>query len=318
MSLDQLWQTYHSQGYNATKAIPVSSAIESFYLSVLAFGEGQIDQAAEYARKAGDREPDNPVFAQALIYLKRVLKEGKQGVYSSAEAFTAFIHGGGNVPLYQETSAALRRVYQEYSKLSVLDIGAGDGRALLPALTGTIHRLDLLEPSETMLNTLCAILDDRGIHYHATCGTLQEFTTTSTGNWDIIEASYSLQSIPPKERPSMFRWIREHGKRLLLVEFDIPAFADMYAPDRVEYVVERYKNGLAEYVHEGEIVAQGFLMPVMFGYFDFTADRTNYEQPLQKWCDELNEAGFTTIESPLIYPYWWASAYLIDACYSSS
>jgi len=64
-----------------------------------------------------------------------------------------------------------------------------------------------------------------------------------------------------------------------MVEFDVPDFADMYAPERVAYIVERYQQGLAEYPAD-EVVAQGFLMPVMFGYFDRTARGQTMSKPL--------------------------------------
>jgi hypothetical protein len=70
---------------------------------------------------------------------------------------------------------------------------------------------------------------------------------------------------------------------------------------------------LAEYAGDGGLVAHGFLMPVLFGYFDQTAARTNYEQPIGAWVDQLRAAGFANIDTEPLYPYWWASAYLIDA-----
>jgi hypothetical protein len=72
---------------------------------------------------------------------------------------------------------------------------------------------------------------------------------------------------------------------------------------------------LAEYEEaaDGEAVRQGFLMPVFFGGFDTSAARTNWEMPIDNWCELLKDAGFTKVETKLIYPYWWAKAYLIDA-----
>jgi len=67
-------------------------------------------------------------------------------------------------------------------------------------------------------------------------------------------------------------------------------------------------------VQERDLVAQGFLMPVMFGYFDPTAARTNYEQPLQAWVVQLQAAGFCQVSPRLLCPCWWAPAYLLDAC----
>jgi hypothetical protein len=87
----------------------------------------------------------------------------------------------------------------------------------------------------------------------------------------------------------------------------------MYAPERAEYVVAHYEQGLAEYAGDGGLVAQSFLMPVLFGYFDQTAARTNYEQPIAEWVSQLRTAGFANTTTEPIYDYWWAPAYLIDA-----
>jgi hypothetical protein len=81
----------------------------------------------------------------------------------------------------------------------------------------------------------------------------------------------------------------------------------------VQYVVERCSRGLAEYGEDRELVSQGFLMPMLFGSFDRTAARTNYEQPIESWADDLRTAGFTDVVAERLYRYWWADAYLVDA-----
>ncbi|MDP3395336.1 MAG: hypothetical protein Q8S57_01515 [Methanoregula sp.] len=155
------------------------------------------------------------------------------------------------------------------------------------------------------------VLVKRQTPYHAHHATIQHFIATHDEQWDLIQATWSLQSIPPAERPAVFRWARQHGQRLLIAEFEVPAFIDFYAPERMEYIVGRYENGLAEY--EGDLVSQGFLIPVLFGYFDRTAARTNWEGPIKGWVDDLRAAGFTLIQTRLLSHYWWADSYLIDA-----
>ena len=54
-------------------------------------------------------------------------------------------------------------------------------------------------------------------------------------------------------------------------------------------------------------------MPVMFGYFDQTVARANYEQPIDAWMEELRQAGFTQVDKRPLFNYWWAPAYLVDA-----
>jgi hypothetical protein len=236
----------------------------------------------------------------------------------SPQAFSAFIRGGGNVPLYAATSAALRQVYVRSGARSLLDIGVGDGLALLPALTESIAHVGLVEPSAAMLDLTSAQLQERGVPFHAFRGTLQAFAARSDEHWDIVQATFSLQSLLPEERAPMLAWLRAHGRRLLIAEFDAPEFADMYAPDRVHYVADHFEQGLAEYQADGGLVAQGFLMPVMFGYFDRSAARTNYEQPIAAWAEQLRAAGFADVATTGLYRYWWAPAYLIEASYEAT
>ena len=54
-------------------------------------------------------------------------------------------------------------------------------------------------------------------------------------------------------------WLRAHCRRLLIAEFDVPDFAEQFAPARATYVSERFAQGVAEYADDGGLVAQGFL-----------------------------------------------------------
>lgn len=314
MALETLWELFCDGGYDAVRTGPATTGIAHFYRAVLAFGHDDFEGAAEAARAAAEQEPGSAVFLQAAIYLARVVEQGKAGVYVDGEAFAAFIRGGGNIGLYMAASEALNTVYQQYETLSLLDIGVGDGLALLPAMTGNIHRLSLIEPSEAMLAHTTAELARWGVRYEAYPTTLQAFMQTgSDSTWDVIQATWSLQSIPPAERPAIFGWLRSHGRRVVIAEFDVPLFDELYHPDRVRHVMARYEQGLAEYADDGGLVAQGFLMPVMFGYFDRSADRTNWEGPIEDWVDGLRAAGFGDVRTRALYPYWWADAVLIDA-----
>lgn len=314
MPLQNLWETFRAQGYPGVRTAAPADALDHFYLALLAFGADDFAGGAAFAHRAADLEPDDLVFAEAAVYLDRVSQHGKAGVYVDGEAFAAFIRGGGNVGLYAAASDALRRVYIDYESLRLFDVGVGDGMALLPALTDNIARLDVLEPSTAMLSRTTAALDARGISYHAVNTTLQDYIADGTDQtWDITQATWSLQSLPPADRPDVLRWLRAHTDRLLVAEFDVPDFAENYAPERVRYVVERYRGGLAEYVGDSGQVAQGFLMPVLFGYFDHTAARTNWEGPIAAWVETLRAAGFETVRAHQLFAYFWADAYLIDA-----
>jgi hypothetical protein len=312
MPLHTLWDIYRAQGYAGIRRTTPHDALDHFYLALLAFGADDFAAASVHAHRAAALEPDHLVFRASAVYLDRVVERGKAGVYVDGEAFAAFVRGGGNVGLYATASAALRAIYAEYRTLRLLDIGVGDGMALLPALPAHVTRLDLLEPSAAMLAKTTAALDTRGVAYHAHNVTLQDFIATETAQtWDIIQATWSLQSIPPAERP--FRWLREHTDRLLITEFDVPDFSENYAPERVQYVVDTYARGLSEYTGDGGRVAQGFLMPVLFGYFDCAAARPNWEEPIAGWAADLRAAGFETVQTRKLSAYFWADAYLIDA-----
>lgn len=316
MPLETIWQRYVAGGYATVRDATPAGADECFYLALIAFAEGEPDRAARWAIIAAERRPQSRVYTQAAAYMARVVGAGTARVYDDGTAFVAFIRGGGNVGLYAAVSTALRAIYDEHESLRLLDIGVGDGLALLPALTPAVTRLDLVEPSAALLSATRAALDARGIAHQAHPLTLGEFMTSAEGQrgqWDVIQATWSLQSIPPDERPAAFRWLRAHGARAVIAEFDVPQFAAPLSPERVRYFVARYERGLAEYDGDGGLVAQGFLLPVFFGAFDRTAARTNWEGPIQDWHDDLCAAGFAQVTARPLYPYFWADAVLLDA-----
>lgn len=289
----------------------MTSPAGHFTLAVNAFADGDLNVALAHIRAAAG-DPANPVYAASITYLENRLNHGAANAYASPEGFQAFVRGGGNIPLYENTSAALGSVYREYMAFHLLDIGTGDGLALIPALETTIDRLDVVEPSAALLENLERQLREMELPYRAFQGTLQDFAAQTGEHWDVAQATYSLQSLPFDERPAMLRWLREHTDRLLLVEFDAPDFRNPLAPERIQHVLARNQLGLAEYAGNDTVI-QGFLMPVMWGYFDRSAGRLNYEQPAAAWSQQLGEVGFATVTTRLIYPYWWADAYLLDA-----
>lgn len=317
MDFDVIGRSFERAGYDAVRTIDVQDARAWFYLAVLAFGHDDFAGAAEFAHRAADADTTSLLYREAAAYLVRVARDGKQSVYVTGEGFGAFIRGGGNVPLYRNTSAALHAVYGEYAEATLLDIGVGDGLALLAALNDSIRSVTLVEPSAAMLESTVRALAARGVAVEAVNGTLQEFVRGERGRWRVAEATYSMQSIPPAERPQLLRWLRMHCDRLLVAEFDPPAYTTTYAPEWVSHVMRRYEVGLAEYAADGGLVAQGFLMPVFFGYFDRSVARTNYENPIDDWVQAFRDAGFTEVVKRPIYDYWWATAWLVDGRSSS-
>ncbi|KAB8143754.1 class I SAM-dependent methyltransferase [Chloroflexia bacterium SDU3-3] len=313
MEIEQVWQVYAAQGYPALRLIAPSTASAQLYYALIAFAHDDIAAAQQAAQAAAASQPDSRVFAEAAIYLGRVAQQGRQQVYVDGGAFTAFITSGGNVPLYVETSRLLRQIYEQHDQLRLLDVGAGNGHALIPALVPQVAHVGVVEPSAALSAELGAKLEQRGVAHTIYPSTLQDFARQHGQRWDLIQATYSLQSIPPAERGPMLRWLRQHTDRLLIAEFDAPAVRNFFEPSYVRYVLERYEQGLAEYASDHGLVSQGFLMPVMFGYFDRSALRTNYEQPIAAWADDLRAAGFGAIDAHAIYPYWWGAATLLDA-----
>jgi len=314
--LSRVWRHYRDGGLDAAARAETSSAESDLYLAMLAFADERHAEAAAFARRAARAEPEALLPRAAVTYLDRVAREGKPNVYVSAEGFSAFIRGGGNVPLYRETSAALVRHYPR-TPFELLDIGVGDGMALLPALTPAVQRVTLVEPAASLLARTTDQLTARGVAFDAFAGGLREFAAeprTSARRWDVAQATFSLQSLAPADRPSLLGWLRSRCEVLLMVEFDPPRMDEPLRPETVRHVLARYREGLAEYAGvEFDTVAQGFLMPVMFGYADRGVDRTNFEQPIAHWEQLLREAGFARVEREPLHPYWWAPTCLLVA-----
>ncbi|SEL59616.1 hypothetical protein SAMN05444354_10748 [Stigmatella aurantiaca] len=311
-----IWDQYRAEGLEAAaRAAPATP--ESFlYLALLAFADERYREATAFAEDAARAAPHALLPRSAATYLARVAREGKRDVYVSAEGFAAFIRGGGNVPLYEQTSAALSRHYPGAS-FELLDIGVGDGRALLPALTPAVRRVTLVEPAVPLLERTTEALATRGVVFEAFAGGLQAFVAqphVQPRRWEVAQATFSLQSLAPAERPALLGWLRAHCDALLIAEFDPPSMDEPLKPETVRHVLGRYQEGLAEYTGaDFETVAQGFLMPVLFGYVDRSVTRTNFELPLAQWEALLREAGFTRVDRHRMYAYWWAPAWLLVA-----
>jgi len=269
------------------------------------------------ARAAAGRASDagDPVARAAVEYLEGVIARGSRPTYEHAEAFSAFIRGGGNQRLYRAVNEALRAIYRELPpSFRLADAGVGDGLAVLPAIDGLDAAVTVIEPVRELLAVTTAGLDRMGVRYEAFAMTIEEFIRSHADRrFDLIQATFSLQSLPRETRRSVLAWMQHASPRLAIVEFDVPRFANLLDPAHVAHVVERYRSGLAEYRDDGGLVAQGFLMPVMFGYFTTSQARTNYEQPMTDWVTDLRDAGFTEVATKAIADYWWAPAFLADA-----
>lgn len=314
--VDQLWNAYREHGNLSRLEPDCRDGRDWLYLAVLAFAEGEGERAARYAATAAARPGTSPVPSAAAEYLNRERKQGRQQIYSQPEAFAAFIRGGGNVALYQRLSSELAQRYRQQRPKTLLDIGVGDGLALLPALTADVGHVDLLEPSVPMLSATAATLTERGIPHRAANATVEQLadgvgTWPADTRWELAQATFALHNIDRPRRREVLSWLRDHTDRLLIAEFDV-APGRSCEPEWFDYVVTRYEAGLAEYDGDGGLVAQGFLMPIMFGFFDPAT--VHHEQSLADWREDLTGAGFTRQRQPqLLHDYWWAPGYLLDA-----
>ena len=290
------------------------SADSHFTKAVHAYHQQDFDSALQLTEKASAAQPESLFYQQAELFLQDVVQKKSSDVYASPEGFEAFIRGGGNIPLYTNTSAQLNQIYTEDKPSTVLDIGVGDGHALLPALSPAIERLDCVEPSAAMLTSLGQKLEAHSLESHLHPMTWQAFRDSLSADqrWQMIQMTFSAHTFLPEDRSELFGWCAEKGTQLVIVEFDVPVFGDMLSAEVIGYYVEKYELGLAEY-RDQEIVMQRFLMPVFFGNFAHDSQRLTFEQPAANWQAEVQNAGFSTIQKVPVYDYWWGPAFLLKA-----
>ncbi|MEV7042139.1 class I SAM-dependent methyltransferase [Amycolatopsis sp. NPDC051061] len=279
------------------------NSIELLADALAAYRSGDRDQAAELARRSG-----SPLAGELRIHLAG---EGSAAVYDQPEAFTTFIRGGGNVELYRALSAALAARYDDAKPESLLDLGCGDGLAVVPALEQATHvpsRIDLVEPSAALLDGV----RERVPSAQCWRATAQEFLARDDLGWDFTQSTFALQSIEPEQRADVLRALQLRTGTLVLAEFDIPEYVEG-SPEHLRSLVERYERGVAEYGEDASLVAQGFLLPVLLGIVD-GHERTNWEHPAAGWAEQLETAGFTEVGVEPLADYWWSPAVLITAC----
>lgn len=277
------------------------------------------------ALRSGDREAagelcrddQSTLVARALSsYLAS--DEGGEDVYDQPEAFQAFITGGGNVSLYDAASRALAEVYESVdSAASVLDIGCGDGAALVPALSRTQNlpaHVDLVETSQVLLSIAKTQLEQLGVTTNNYSMTAQHFVSglDRTRRWDVVESTFALHAIPPDERSIMLRQLHTHVGKLAIIEFDVPVHEPM-SDAHLAFLADTYEVGLGEYGNDRDLVAQGFLMPVLVGQLTPGAPRVTFEQPAEAWGDQLEASGYREVTYQELCPYWSSPAVLITA-----
>ena len=279
-----------------------------------AIAQDRHDDARLALREAMGR---GDLLARAL--LECLESDGTETVYDRPAAFEAFIRGGDNVPLYETTSAALADLYDTHGVDALLDIGCGDGMALIPALARVRdlpRYIDIVEPSEALLaSAMGRLRAERRFQVgrlHAWRQNAQEFTAAlqTDQHWDLAQSTFALQSLPPAERGEVLRRLRPHVGRLALVEFDVPVLE----PGSDAYFVSlarRYQRALEGYGSEAELVAGGFLAPMLLGQLRPGARPSNWEQPVAAWVEELSGCGFSLAGVRMLYDYSWSPAVLM-------
>ena len=274
-----------------------------------ALAEGEWETAAAAARSAARQGPDSRL-AHALA---RFLGDMRApGVYDEPRAFETFIDNGGNVELYRQTIRHLSAVHSDVEPLSVLDIGCGDGRVTAGVLGASTTRVELVEPSAELLDRAIAAVDRPGIEVVAHRTDVRSFLADLdvTTTWEMVQSTFALHATIPFERPALFRSLARRTSRLIVVEFDVPAFTDR-SEEHIAYLADRYEQGIREYEEHPEVISN-FLMPVLVGQLDAALPRYTFEQPIDEWARLIHDAGFTTT-TELLAHYWWADAFLISA-----
>lgn len=289
-----------------TGSLVVVTTSDALVDALLAIREGDTPAAVAAARRAAG----SPLAAELVTHLET---QTGQRVYDQPAAFTAFVRGGGNVNLYTRLSKALA---EQYTPGALLDLGCGDGLALAPALELAARApaaIDLVEPSEALLNAATARLGSYpGVQPWNL--TAQDFFADKAHGrrWELAQATFSLQSVPLEDRGGVLKALRAHTDRLLIAEFDVPEYTEGTV-EHLGSLVTRYERGIAEYGDDAHLVAQGFLLPVLLGQVVPGGVRTNWEKPAATWVDQLTDAGFDDVVVSPVADYWWSPAVLISA-----
>jgi len=231
-------------------------------------------------------------------------------VYGEPSAFEAFISNGTNPPLYEATIEHLKTTHLEDSPVSVLDIGCGDGRVTAASIASPAS-VDLVEPSQVMLATATAAVSAPGRDVWAHPLGIEAFLAGpgESGRWGLVQTTFAIHNTKPAERLAVLGSLAQRTDHLVIVEFDAP---DPEGDGYVQYLAERYEDGVREYVDHPEVVT-GFLMPVLVGQLQPGRLRHTYEQPINAWCHQLNAAGFACTATVPLFDYWWAPAFAIHA-----
>jgi SAM-dependent methyltransferase len=259
-----------------------------------------------------------PLLATALR--QPAAQDGHGHVYAQPAAFTAFIEGGGNVALYEAVSAALAGSYRRHDIESLLDIGCGNGLALTRALqlasAPRLRQVDLVEPAMALLGTAHAdvksLLPELAVDAWPLA--LQEFLAAplERPRWQLAQSTFCLQAITPELRWPLLGRLRERIDRLCIVEFDVVDFGGDRDAWRLS-LAQRYERAIGEYDTTRELVACGFLIPMLMGQLSGNTANTNWEHPAAHWQSRLQDIGYRNVSITRLHDYFWSPAFLLQA-----
>ncbi len=264
---------------------------------------------AGHARAELAARVTRPLLNAALATYLAESADGR--VYDQPAAFTAFIRGGGNIRLYRAVSAALAERYRRFDVTSLVDIGCGDGRALVPALAaaGRSPAVTLVEPSVALLDAARAALGGPVTAHPVDAAT---FTAGLHSRFDLAQSTFALHALPHEERSPVLAALRAHVSVLVLAEFDVAARSPG-GTAHLTFLADAYEQGLAEYDADRDLVAQGFLMPVLAGQLVPGARRSTWEQPATAWAEQVAACGYHDIAVEPLCDYWSSPAFLLTA-----
>lgn len=276
-------------------------------LAVLASGDWE--GATSAAERAAADQPGSHLARALAGYLGSI---PASGLYQEPAAFQSFVDNGANPALYRRTIEVLSDRHTMRQPASVLDIGCGDGRVTSAVLGPATERVDLVEPSAALLAAAAGSVEGHGAevvgHQVDAASFLAELE--GSASWDLVQSTFAIHATRPDDRPAILAALARRTSLLLIVEFDVPAFADR-SPEHIAYLVDHYEQGLREYRDHPEVVSQ-FLLPVLVGQLDRARPRFTFEQPIDRWVEQLGQAGFRAAAEP-IFDYWWATANLVTA-----
>ena len=248
----------------------------------------------------------NDPLAAALIV---ALSAGSSHeVYVDPDAFTRFIDGPPNARLYCDVEHALRDwISADPDGVRwVVDIGCGDGRVTEAVVPATVDRIELVEPSDALMDSAVGRLGGR-VDAHRMDVQAWVDSPDVSGR-DAGWATFALHNLSPVDRSEVLGGIAQRVTRFAVAEFDVPVPRSV--EDHAVYCAERYSLGAA--AHDDPVVLSGFLVPVLLGQFAPNARRHTYEQPHEAWAAELLEAGFDDTDVTVVHSdFWWGPAGLV-------